>query len=96
MNTCPECKNLFVQPFCCTTCGAQKLYDHTVTSQAQIIEWQRTEIERLRAAVERWAQECSECDGSGVRWSGHVENPDLSPCPDCADIRAVLAQEVPR
>jgi hypothetical protein len=29
---CPNCKNEFVQPFRCTTCGAQKLYDATVTS----------------------------------------------------------------
>lgn len=32
MNRCPDCRNLFVQPFTCTTCGAQKLYDETVRS----------------------------------------------------------------
>lgn len=45
---------------------------------------------RLRAAIEGWAQECSECDGTGQKWSGDVSNPDLSPCTDCADIRALL------
>lgn len=37
-HTCPDCKNQFVQPFVCTTCGAQRLYDVTVTSQAATIE----------------------------------------------------------
>ena len=38
MQTCPDCKNQFVQPFKCITCGAEKLYDATVSSQAQRIE----------------------------------------------------------
>lgn len=42
---CPDCKSQFVQPFKCTTCGAQKLYDATVRSQAATIE-------RLQAALE--------------------------------------------
>lgn len=50
----------------------------------------RGENERLRTAIEGWAQECSECDGTGQKWSGDVSNPDLSPCTDCADIRARL------
>ena len=29
-HTCPTCRNKFVQPFVCTTCGAQKLRDHTM------------------------------------------------------------------
>lgn len=29
MNTCPSCHNQFHQPFVCTTCGAEKLYDAT-------------------------------------------------------------------
>jgi hypothetical protein len=41
LHLCPGCKNQFVQPFVCTTCGAQKLYDETVRQQA-------LEIERLR------------------------------------------------
>jgi hypothetical protein len=41
LHRCPDCKNQFVQPFVCTTCGAQKLYDETVRQQA-------LEIERLR------------------------------------------------
>jgi hypothetical protein len=38
MQTCPDCKNQFVQPFKCITCGAEKLYDATVKSQAKRIE----------------------------------------------------------
>lgn len=38
LHTCPDCRCQFVQPFKCTTCGAQKLYDHTVRSQAQTID----------------------------------------------------------
>jgi len=34
MNTCPDCKCQFVQPFKCITCGAEKLYDATVRGQA--------------------------------------------------------------
>ena len=29
---CPECHNEFMQPFTCTTCGAQKLYDATLAT----------------------------------------------------------------
>ena len=29
---CPSCRNAFVQPFVCTTCGAQKLYDATLAT----------------------------------------------------------------
>jgi hypothetical protein len=32
MNTCPDCKNEFLQQFVCTTCGAEKLYDATVAT----------------------------------------------------------------
>jgi hypothetical protein len=32
LHKCPDCRNEFVQPFKCTTCGAQKLYDVTVRS----------------------------------------------------------------
>jgi hypothetical protein len=35
---CPDCKNEFVQPFCCTTCGAEKLYDATIISQQETIK----------------------------------------------------------
>jgi hypothetical protein len=52
---CPDCKNQFVQPFTCITCGAQRLYDETVRQQGRQIEAQAAEIERLRAALERIA-----------------------------------------
>lgn len=45
LHTCPDCKCQFVQPFKCTTCGAQKLYDATVLSQG-------ASIERLQAAID--------------------------------------------
>jgi septal ring factor EnvC (AmiA/AmiB activator) len=41
---CPDCRNEFVQPFVCITCGAQKLYDETVRSQAATIERLRAEL----------------------------------------------------
>lgn len=38
MNKCSECLNEFVQPFVCTTCGAEKLYDAPVREQASQIK----------------------------------------------------------
>lgn len=38
MSQCPDCRNEFVQPFVCTSCGAEKLYDATVRGQAMQIE----------------------------------------------------------
>lgn len=35
---CPDCRGHFVQPFVCTTCGAQRLYDHTVIEQGKRID----------------------------------------------------------
>lgn len=40
--TCPDCRCRFVQPFKCTTCGAEKLYDETVRQQARTIEHLRS------------------------------------------------------
>jgi hypothetical protein len=51
LHTCPDCKNQFVQPFTCKTCGAQKLYDETVRSQAATIE-------QLRAAIDKALEWC--------------------------------------
>ena len=43
----------------------------------------------LLALAKRYASECAECDGSAER----VNNDDsTSPCPECADIRAVIAK----
>jgi hypothetical protein len=44
MNICPDCKCEFVQPFKCITCGAQKLYDVTVISQAKRIAFLEDKI----------------------------------------------------
>lgn len=49
-HVCPGCKCQFVQPFVCTTCGAQKLYDVTVRSQAETIQ----HLRRLIARVVEW------------------------------------------
>ena len=49
-HTCPSCRNQFVQPFVCTTCGAQKLHDHTMDTL-------EAELERMRPvyrAAMRW------------------------------------------
>ena len=43
---CPDCRNQFVQPFVCTTCGAQRLYDATVKSQAEAIQYLKSLLER--------------------------------------------------
>lgn len=48
---CVDCKNVFLQPPRCTTCGAEKLYDHTVQSQAKTIEHLRG---LLRECLEAW------------------------------------------
>ncbi len=45
---CPDCKNTFLQPFVCTTCGAEKLYDATVRNQAATIDRLTAERDRLR------------------------------------------------
>lgn len=51
-NICPECRNTFMQPFVCTTCGAQKLYDTTLRNAVLRAEKAEHEIERLRAECE--------------------------------------------
>jgi hypothetical protein len=51
LHVCPDCKCQFVQPFVCTTCGAQKLYDVTVHSQARTIAHLRS---LLRECLEAW------------------------------------------
>ena len=51
-HVCPDCKNTFLQPFVCTTCGAQKLYDNTVLNLSNANEELRARCERLEAALE--------------------------------------------
>lgn len=54
VNVCPDCRNTFLQPFVCTTCGAQKLYDETVRSQAATIDRltkREAELERVVEAA---------------------------------------------
>lgn len=54
----------------------------------------------LYALAEQYASECAECNGTGLvsfkTWAGGIEfDNDDQPCPDCADIRAVLAKAAP-
>jgi hypothetical protein len=52
---CPDCKNSFLQPFVCTTCGAEKLYDTTVVTLQNQLAAAQVEIKMLRgkcAAIE--------------------------------------------
>ena len=51
-HVCPDCRCQFVQPFVCTTCGAQRLYDETVRSQAATIEHLRGLLRECLAAWE--------------------------------------------
>lgn len=51
-HVCPDCKNTFLQPFVCTTCGAQKLYDNTVLNLSNANEELRARCELMEAALE--------------------------------------------
>ena len=50
---CPDCKNVFLQPFRCTTCGAQKLYDTTLRQAEQRAERAEAELAAARALLEQ-------------------------------------------
>lgn len=50
----------------------------------------------LLALARQYASECGECDGKGTvaerdQHGGYIDD---KPCPDCADIRAVIAKAV--
>lgn len=67
MQTCHDCKNQFVQPFKCITCGAEKLYDTTVKSQAaQIVKLTETRQHEL-AYVEKVLKACAKATASDIR-----------------------------
>ena len=51
MNICHECHCAFVQEFLCTTCGAQKLHDHTQASLDATNAAQLAELERISEAL---------------------------------------------
>lgn len=61
LHTCPDCRCRFVQPFKCTTCGAQKLYDETVRSQAAEIERLTRENTELLRAAREWQEDARPC-----------------------------------
>lgn len=95
MNTCPDCKCEFVQPFRCATCGAQKLYDHTVTSQQQTIDALRArvaEAETYRTFWQRYAMppkarpSCLVCGRVSEDWPPaikHMALPSVIVCTPC-------------
>jgi len=56
--TCPVCRNEFMQPFCCTTCGAQKLYDITLKTAHSRIAALEAEAEK-RA---KWNEELAKAN----------------------------------
>lgn len=85
MNRCPDCKNEFVQPFVCTTCGAEKLYDATVVTLQNQLAAAQSDAKRYR-----WLRD----DGRGrslsvssLEWTG---NPELS---DAAIDAAMLGEK---
>jgi hypothetical protein len=45
----------------------------------------------LLALARQYASECGECDGGGYVLGRNAE-PTADPCPDCADIRSVIAK----
>ena len=51
MSQCPDCRNEFVQPFVCTTCGAEKLHDATVREQASQIKRLTTLLNRIHIVL---------------------------------------------
>ena len=46
---CPSCNNDFKQPFLCTTCGAEKLYDATLQSANQRAEQAEAKLAAIRS-----------------------------------------------
>ena len=59
VNVCACCKNTFVQPLVCTTCGAQRLYDHTMHSIiAERTRAQYLLMEMMKAYERRVRSDC--------------------------------------
>ena len=53
---CSSCGNDFLQPFVCTTCGAQKLYDATLATAEKRLALAVAENARLKAALDRYSE----------------------------------------
>ena len=51
MSKCPSCNNDFVQPFVCTTCGAEKLRDEIMRVLEQERDQLREQVKMLRDAA---------------------------------------------
>jgi hypothetical protein len=51
---CPSCQNTFLQPFVCTTCGAENLYDETL----RVMRVRAEQAESRAAAANDLLREC--------------------------------------
>lgn len=68
MSQCPSCKNEFVQPFVCATCGAEKLYDATLkTAQDQADMWE-ADAKRLALELECLLLSCKDTAAVSKWW----------------------------
>ena len=78
---CPDCKNVFLQPFRCTTCGAQKLYDTTLRQAEQRAERAEAELAAARALMKQYRTTLRSvffCDHNEREW------PSLGVCQEWA------------
>ena len=67
---CPSCKNTFLQPFVCTTCGAEKLYDETLRIAQQRAEQAEAELATCKADSDRYRFLCKgEYQDDGEMWT---------------------------
>ena len=68
MSQCPSCKNEFLQPFVCTTCGAEKLYDATLkTARDQSDVWE-ADAKRLALELECLLLSCKDIAAVSKWW----------------------------
>jgi hypothetical protein len=51
---CPSCSNRFYQPFVCTTCGAEKLYDATLKSAVDRAESAEAKLKTVNELLQLW------------------------------------------
>lgn len=68
---CADCKNVFLQPPRCTTCGAEKLYDATVRGQAATIDALYRRLRRINAINDnpaRFDKEIDELSTVDIPW----------------------------
>jgi len=77
MSQCPSCKNEFVQPFVCATCGAEKLYDATLkTVQDQSDVWEAN-AKRLALNLECLLLSCKDTAAVSKWWDSAHDSLEL-------------------